>query len=106
MAAEGGITVAVDTRLDDALRAEGLARDLVRRIQNLRKEADLRLEDRITTYYVGGPTLQDVLDRFGDYVAAETLSVALVAGEPPADSTQATFKLGDEEVTVGVVRRG
>ena len=105
VAAAGGITVAVDTRLDDALRAEGLARDLVRRIQNLRKEANLRLEDRITTYYVGGPVLKDVLDRFGDYVAAETLSVEMVAGEPPADSAQATFRLGDEEVTVGVVRQ-
>ena len=105
MAAEGGVTVAVDTRLDETLRAEGLARELVRRLQNLRKEAGFQMEDRITTYALGGPVLQDVLGRFGDYVAAETLSVGLEAGEPPADSAQATFKMDDEEVTVGVVRR-
>ena len=75
-------------------------------IRDRRKEANLRLEDRITIYYVGGSVLQDVLDRFGDYVAAETLSVEMVEGEPPATSARATFKLGDEEVTVGVVRRG
>ena len=105
VAAEGGVTVAVDTRLDETLRAEGLARELVRRLQNLRKEAGFQMEDRITTYALGGPVLQDVLGRFGDYVAAETLSVGLEAGEPPADSAQATFKMDDEEVTVGVVRR-
>jgi len=105
VAAEGGVTVAVDTRLDDALRAEGLSRDLVRQLQNLRKEAGFQLEYRITTYAMGGPVLQDVLDRFGDYVAEETLSVELVAGKPPAGGAQAAFKLGDEEVTVGVVRQ-
>ncbi|MDH7487146.1 MAG: class I tRNA ligase family protein [Anaerolineae bacterium] len=105
VAAEGGVTVAVDTRIDEALRAEGLARELVRRLQNLRKEAGFELEDRITTYALGGPVLREVLEHFGDYVAAETLSVALVAGEPPADSAQVTFPLDGEAVTVGVVRR-
>jgi isoleucyl-tRNA synthetase len=105
VAAQGGITVAVDTRIDETLRAEGLARELVRRLQNLRKDAGFHLEDRITTYAEGGPVLRDVLARFGEYVAAETLSLNVVVGEPPADTAQAKLKLDDEEVTIGVVGR-
>ena len=47
VSSESGVTVALDVNLDDALRAEGLARELVNRVQNLRKEADLEITDRI-----------------------------------------------------------
>ena len=46
-----GMTVAVDTQLTPELVSEGLAREVVRRIQNLRKEADFKLDDRIITTY-------------------------------------------------------
>jgi len=106
VAAEGAMIVAVDTRMDDALRAEGLARELVRHLQSHRKDAGFRLEDRITSYLEGGPVLQDVLSRFGDYIASETLSVELVSGPAPAGSVRGTLTMGAETVTIGIVRRG
>ncbi len=56
VAEEKGIIVAVDVTLTPELAREGLARDLVRRVQTLRKEADLQLDDRISTYYAGRRT--------------------------------------------------
>ena len=106
VAAEGAMIVAVDIQMDAALRAEGLARELVRHLQNLRKDAGFRLEDRITTYLEGGPALEDVLARFGDYVASETLSVDLVLGQPPAGSDRGTLALDGETVVVGILRQG
>jgi isoleucyl-tRNA synthetase len=100
------MVVAVDTRIDADLRAEGLARELVRHLQNLRKEAGFRLEDRIVTYLEGGAVLQDVLDRFAEYVASETLSVELASGQAPAGSAQGALTMDGETVNVGLVRRG
>jgi len=105
VSAEGDVTVAVDTRLTDVLVYEGLARELVRRVQTLRKEADFQLEDRISTYLAGGATLEQTLDRFGDYVAAETLSLEIIRTIPDRLADQAVdFALSDEQVRVTVER--
>jgi len=108
-ASEAGYLVAVSTEVTPELRQEGLARELVRRIQNMRKEADFRIEDRIYTYYQAGPVLSEVFANFADYIKRETLSLEL-RNEPPAEGAySATFELkvneGEkEEVTIGVKR--
>ncbi|MBC7225079.1 MAG: class I tRNA ligase family protein, partial [Anaerolineae bacterium] len=101
---EAGYLVALDTRLTDALLQEGRARDVVRRIQTLRKDAGFRIEDRIVTYWQGGPVARDVFAAWGDYIARETLSVALEEGEAPEGSAVARLDLAGEEVTLAVVR--
>jgi isoleucyl-tRNA synthetase len=106
VAAEGAMMVAVDTRIDATLRAEGLARELVRHLQNLRKDAGFRLEDRITTFVEGGAVLQDVLSRFGEYVESETLSEEIVSGQAPAGSAQGSLSMEGETISVAIVRRG
>jgi len=86
-AAEGdGFTVALETALNPALVAEGRAREIVHRLQTMRKEAGFRVEDRIVTYYAGDPALEAAIREHADYLRAETLSVDLVAGKPPADA--------------------
>ena len=65
------------------LAEEGLARELVHRIQSLRKAAGFDISDHITTYYQGSPSLRAVLAKHGDYVRQETLSEELVEGAPP-----------------------
>jgi isoleucyl-tRNA synthetase len=108
VAKDKGIVVAVDVKLTPELAREGLARDLVRRIQTLRKEADFQLDDRIVTYYEAGDTpgadeLNIVVDEWGDYIQAETLSLELIAGPVPGDVPGAeSFKLGGHPVTLGV----
>ncbi len=104
VAEEAGYMVAVNTELTPELEAEGDARELVRRIQDLRKQAGLELSDRIITYVQGSDRLARALARFGDYVAGETLSVRLEPGPPPPTAFQDSFSLRGERVTIGIER--
>jgi isoleucyl-tRNA synthetase len=101
---EGDIVVAVDTVMTDELKKEGLARDIVRRIQNQRKEADFNIADWIETYYKTGPKLTEVFETFGDYIAAETLSTSIRKSEPPKEAYIATYKIEGEPLKIGLVR--
>jgi isoleucyl-tRNA synthetase len=103
VAEEKGIVVAVDVKLTPELAREGLARDLVRRVQTLRKDADFQLDDRIVTYYDADDELNAVVEEWADYLKAETLSLELVAGPVPGDVPWAeSFNLGGHPVTLGV----
>ncbi len=103
---EDGILVAVGTRITDELRKEGLARDIVRRIQNQRKDANFNIADWVETYYEAGPKLQEVFEAFGEYIAAETLSASLRSAEPPRRAHVATYKIGGDSLKIGLVRLG
>lgn len=106
IAREAGYLVAIATALSPDLLKEGLARELVRRIQNMRKEASFRIEDRIVTYYVAGPTLREVLTdpEYGDYIRGETLSRRLIESQPPAEAYVKELEIEGEEITLGVVK--
>jgi isoleucyl-tRNA synthetase len=83
---EGGLLVGVKTEITEELEYEGLARDIVRRIQALRKDAGFRIDDHIETYFSGDATVKAVFDSEGEYIAAETLSET-ISGEDPPDGT-------------------
>ncbi|HEX2091454.1 MAG TPA: isoleucine--tRNA ligase [Longimicrobiaceae bacterium] len=72
--AEGGFTVALDPTVTPELRAEGLARELVNRVQRLRKDAGLEVSDRIRLGVAGGGEVREALERFGNFIAGETLA--------------------------------
>jgi len=78
----------MDTTITPDLAAQGLAREVVRRVQNLRKEAGFNLDDRIVTTYQAEGTLAEAIEVWRDFIAAETLSVELQAG--PSDAGAAT----------------
>ncbi len=101
---EQGIVVGVDTVITEELEKEGLARDIVRRIQNQRKEAGFDIADTIETYYDTGPKLAEVFASFGDYIAAETLSTSLHKTKPPKNSHIAKYKIDGEPLRIGLVR--
>jgi isoleucyl-tRNA synthetase len=82
----GDITVALDTTLSEALVCEGWARDLVSRLQNLRKEARLEVTDRIAVIYQLPPVAVAAVREFAQYIGAETLAVSLEPGELPKDA--------------------
>lgn len=111
VAQTAGYLVAITTELDQALLQEGYARELVRRIQQLRKDADLQISDRIVTYIADSDLMHAVIEHFGDYVRDETLSVDLVqihpgdGGSLPAHLPSATFELGDRPVTVAIGKK-
>ncbi len=101
---EDNITVGVNLMMPEKLKLEGIARDIVRRIQNQRKEAGFNIADQIETYYEAGPTLTKVFENFRDYIAAETLSVIIREGNPPENAHSATYRLADEELKVWLRR--
>ena len=102
--AGGGVVVALDTQLTPELLAEGQARDIVRHIQALRKDAGFDLTDRIETTYRVEPDLARVLGDWAGYIRAETLSVALRPSDAPAGEKAESFKLGGQPVTLAVRR--
>lgn len=75
-----GITVFVETTLTEELIQEGLARDIVRRIQEMRKEMDLDYKDTITVYYEGDEEVVRAVEHYADYVKQETLADTLTKG--------------------------
>jgi isoleucyl-tRNA synthetase len=104
VAADKLITVAVDAAITPELRLEGLAREIVRRIQDMRKKADFNIEDRISTYYVAEGEVAGVFKTWGEYIKAETLTVHLVEAEPPLEAYREEQKVEGEVVVLGVKR--
>ena len=101
---ETGYAVGLDTQVTPELADEGLARELVHRIQSLRKAAGFDISDHIITHYQGPPRLRAVLQRHGDYVRQETLSEELVEGAPPEGAHVEEQRLDGEPLTLAVVR--
>jgi isoleucyl-tRNA synthetase len=81
VASEGGVTLALDLHLTDDLRREGVARELIRAIQEARKAAGLEISDRIQLGVEAGPVVSDALTVHRDGVAGETLAVDVIHGE-------------------------
>jgi isoleucyl-tRNA synthetase len=77
---EGGFTVALDPTITPELRLEGLARELINRVQNLRKETGLQVQDRIRLGIFGDGEILDVSRQWGEFVAGETLATELETG--------------------------
>jgi isoleucyl-tRNA synthetase len=100
---EGDYLVAVDVTLTDDLIQEGLARELVRRIQSLRKEADFRIEDKITIYYEGDAELTAVMQEYAEYISQETLSAQMIEGEGPEESHRGEFSIEGKSITFHLV---
>lgn len=74
VASEGELTVALDISLDDILISEGLARELVNRIQNMRKSNDFNVTDRIIVEIEKNDQVQNAIASFGEYIKSETLA--------------------------------
>ena len=103
--------VAIDTTLTPDLKDEGTAREVVHRIQNLRRSAGFELTDRITTFYgasQGGAEALDelrrVMSEYAPYIQQETLSDEVVEGLPPEGSASEKLKLEGTEVVLAVQR--
>ena len=103
---EGDVTVALDTEVTPELRAEGLAREAVKRVQNLRKEAGFEVTDRIEITYHGSGEIAEAVARHADWIRNETLALELQPSSPGQPSGEAveTFEIRGEELTIGVRR--
>jgi isoleucyl-tRNA synthetase len=100
VAEDDGLVLVLDTALSDDLRAEGDARELARAIQELRRDAGLELDDRISLWVEGLP---DAVAAHLPGVAADTLA-DLADGDIPADAPRATVELDGGAVTIALRR--
>jgi isoleucyl-tRNA synthetase len=105
LAEDAGSGVVLDTRITPELRGEWLARELVRRIQTMRKNAGFDIADYIVTYYQGSEELCQIMRTHSDYIRQETLSRELVAGPPPAGAHVEEQKIAGQAITLAVERR-
>ena len=104
---DGVVTVALDTTLDDALRAEGLAREVVNRVQNVRKEAGFNVEDRIELMLFAPPAVAQAVALHAATVQAETLAVLLTpvaTADAVTGEHVSTVTVADADLVVGVRR--
>ncbi|MEE2671276.1 MAG: isoleucine--tRNA ligase [Bdellovibrionota bacterium] len=93
------ITIDLDTNLTEDLIDEGLAREIVNRIQRSRKDLGFNVEDRINIYYSGDPKLIEVIEKHRDYIASETLTVELAA-QSGSDTDAIDFEI--EKMKLGL----
>jgi isoleucyl-tRNA synthetase len=95
---------AIDTRVTEELAREGMAREVVRHVQELRKQAGLEMDDRIILYLgTNSAALQAAIEAHRQYIAAETLTVHWVES-PPADGKSARVKVEGQELTIALAR--
>ena len=103
---EGNVTVAIDTELDSNLIEEGLAREFVNRIQNMRKEAGFDVTDRISIKFSGSNIINNAVQSFTDYVTAETLANKVVEAEKLNGGFAQEWKIGEHSCTIQIEKLG
>lgn len=91
VANEGRLTIALDITVTDELRREGLARELVNRLQNLRKSSGLEITDHIRVTLALAKEMEGVLETYGDYIRRQVLADAITTTERSADMTDLEF---------------
>jgi len=104
VSSDGAYLAALVTELTPELIAEGLAREFIRRIQDLRKAADFDVSDRIKVFVETTDELQSAVDTHSEYIMGETLTKVLSFGEAPAGVEMSTEKIGTEDAKIGIVK--
>ncbi|MBQ7222799.1 MAG: isoleucine--tRNA ligase [Bacteroidales bacterium] len=99
VASEGRLTVALDVTVTDDLRREGVARELINRIQNLRKDSGFEVTDRVAIMIENKPEVVDSLSKYRDYVCEQTLGVSLDFGSN-FGGTKVEWDEGEIEISV------
>ena len=96
----------MDLKITPDLANEGLAREFVHRLQNLRRVAGLNITDQIEVHCREAGWLQQVVERHGEYIRTETLCRSIVWDALPVDAYQGTIKMGQHEVVLAVKKVG
>ncbi len=101
---EGRLTVALDITVTEELRREGVARELINRIQNIRKESGFEVTDKIDVEIERTALTEGAVEQFADYIASQTLAVGVKCTDTPAGSFVVGSDVDDEPVKIAVTR--
>ena len=100
---EGDVFVALSLNITDDLRQEGLARELVHRIQRMRRDAGFEISDRIRISYQAAGALKEVIDSQGAYIAEETLCEHLAEDEEKGEHSE-SLEIDGEKAEIAISR--
>ncbi|MFY0599955.1 MAG: isoleucine--tRNA ligase [Cyclobacteriaceae bacterium] len=101
VASEDGLTVALDITMDDDLKKEGLSRDVVNRLQNLRKDLGMEVQDKISVqYFASDDLMKDAIGQFSEYIQKETQALNIVFDEKISDGN--VIDIDGIELTVNI----
>ncbi len=101
VANEGNLTIALDVTVTPELRREGIARDIVNRIQNIRKSRDYDITDRISLTFAPADATDDAIRDFADYISRQVLATSLEIA-PIADGDEGVEELNMDDITAKV----
>ena len=101
VASDGNLTVALDLTIDESLRRQGMARELVKRIQAYRKQAGFNLADRIRITLFADERITDALADFGAYIKQQVLATE-IATTSHAEGLDLSLKFGDFDLPVSI----
>ena len=99
---EEGVTVAIDTELTEDLLAEGIAREFVNRIQNMRKDNGFEVTDKIKIKFSGDGKIIKAIESFNNYVSSETLAENITTVNSFNGSTKQDWKIGDYQCSIQI----
>lgn len=101
---EEGITVAVDTELSNELVQEGIAREFVNRVQNMRKDAGFDVTDRISVSYSGSDEIGKAINSMMDYIKEQTLAEEIIDSELESSDYVKNWQIGDYQCEIAIKR--
>ena len=104
VASEGKLTVALDITITDELREEGVARELINRIQNIRKDAGFEVTDKIRVEIEQMDMVAGAIEHFASYIASQTLAVEVKATAEPSGEVKVEAELDEQNITIAVTR--
>ena len=99
---ESGVTVAVDTELTPRLVSEGIAREFVNRIQNMRKDSGLHVTDKIRIEFSGNSEIETAINSFTDYIAIETLAEKVETSAELNGGFVQDWKIGGDDIKIKI----
>ena len=105
VANDGNVTVALDVTLTPELKNEGMARELINRIQNIRKSSDFEITDKVFVTLTPTESVKAALDQFGDYIAAQVLAEDISLAELVEGESVTELDIDGEKILAKVVRK-
>ena len=103
-AEDRGVTVVLDTNLSDELIREGYAREVISKVQTMRKDAGFEVTDRIRLYYEGDDELAAALEAFSDMIGRTTLATAIARGAAPEGYVSQQWDINGKKAELGIAK--
>ena len=103
-AEDRGVTVVLDTNLNDELIREGYAREVISKVQTMRKDAGFEVTDRISLYYEGDDELAVALEAYGEMIGRTTLATSMARGTAPEGSVSQKWDINGKKAELGIAK--